>query len=155
MVISVLSDSRGGQIPSQSDMNQWAEAINQVLQRFSDKDWNYSRISLILTSLQEIPGPYCLTIDWIDVTGKAGKTVYKTSLDEMTWGKRHSYELGILEIISLRLNHALTEITSDDFWHGIRPVLRLQKKEELFLIGQTHGFWHRVEEVQGEEFENR
>jgi hypothetical protein len=140
---------------SAEDMTAWAQAVNQVLARFSEKDWNYSRLSLKVLSINEIDGPYALTIDWIDVQGKAGKNVYKNCLNEVTWGGRHSHELGILELISLRMNKALSEVSSDDFWHGVRPVLRLQKKTELEKLGQNHGFWYQVEEVEGEEFENR
>jgi hypothetical protein len=140
---------------SAEDMSAWAQAINQVLSRFSEKDWNYSRISLKLLKLNEINSPYALAVDWLDVGGKIGKNAYKNCQNEVTWGGRHSHELGILELISLRINKALSEVSSDDFWHGVRPVLRLQKKAQLEKLGQSHGFWYQVEEVEGEEFENR
>jgi hypothetical protein len=140
---------------SSGDMDEWAKALNEVLSRFSDKDWNYSRISIEVVPVKQLKSPYALIVDWIDVNGKAGKLAYKNCMSEVTWGGRHSHELGILELISLRLNKALSEISSDDFWHGIRPVLRVQKKRELNDIGQTHGFWYQVEEVEGEQFENR
>lgn len=141
--------------PQAEDMAVWMEAINRVLQRFSDKDWNYSRIALTLESLKERMTPYVLGVDWLDVRGKQGMAEFQTSQSEISWGMRHSHELGILEIISLRLNHALSELTTAEEWQGIRPVIRLQKRSELMDKGQTHAFWYRVEEVQGETFENR
>lgn len=137
------------------DLIAWVDAINGVLSRFSDKDWNYSRLSLKAFKLNEISGPYALGVDWIDVEGKSGRNVYKTCLNEVTWGGRHSHELGILELISLRMNKAIAEVSGDDFWRGIRPVLRLQRKAHLEKLGQTHGLWYQVQEVEGEEFENR
>lgn len=144
-----------GRLISEENMIAWAQALNLALARYSEKDWNYSRLSLKVLMLNEIKGPYALAIDWIDVGGKTGQNVYKTCISEITWGNRHSHELGVLELISLRMNKALSEVSSDDFWHGVRPVLRLQRKAELESLGQTHGFWYQVEEVEGEEFENR
>ena len=142
-------------LPKLSDMTLWAEAINQATKNFSEKDWNYSRIKLIIYNLEQLTSPYVLNIDWLDLRGKQGQKEYKSCLDEVTWGKRHSNELGILEMISLRLNDALAETTTPEYWHGIRPVIRLQKSTELLKKGQTHAFWYDVEEIQGEEFENR
>jgi len=141
--------------PHLSEMTAWGEAINQALQRFCDKDWNYSRISLIACELSELDSPYILAVEWLDVRGKHGQEEYRTLVGEITWGERHSDELGMLEIASLRLNRALIEITTADYWHGIRPIMRLQKQSDLLAKGQTHGFWYRVDEVQGEEFDAR
>lgn len=142
-------------VPSSGNMTAWAEAINSALKQFSDKDWNYSRILLIIKELKDFTSPYFLRIEWLNMNAKKGIADYKTILDEVTWGSRHSYELGILEIISLRLNYALSEVTSTDYWHQVRPVFRLQKKDEALAQGYTHGFWYEIQEVQGEEFENR
>lgn len=136
-------------------MAQWVAAINQALHRVPDMDWNYSRIELTLVSLHETVVPYVLEIDWLDVRGRTGEAAYRASLDEITWGQRHSHELGILEIASLRLNRALAEATSAAYWHDVRPVIRLQKRTDLLEKDRTHAFWYRVEELQGEEFENR
>lgn len=141
--------------PKSSDLEAWAVAINKALSQFSDKDWNYSRLSLVLVEISQLTYPYVLMIDWLDVAGRVGEAQFKTVLGEVTWGGRHSHELGILELISLRLNKALTEVTSADYWHGIRPIVRLTKRADLVQKGQTHAFWYAVKEVQGEEFENR
>lgn len=138
-----------------SGLNAWGEAINQAIKRFSDKDWNYTRLTLIMRNLNEISAPYVLGIDWLDVREKQGQLEYRTILNEITWGARHSNELGLLEIVSLRLNHALSEVSADEYWRGIRPVVRLQKRVDLLETGQTYAFWYRAEEVEGEEFENR
>src|SRR5689334_6556476 len=93
-------------IVHKEDMEIWAKTINQALQRFSDKDWNYSRILVTVCPLNEVSSPYVLWIDWLDMRGKQAQAAFKTIQQEVTWGGRHSHELGILEIISLRLNHA-------------------------------------------------
>ena len=133
----------------------WAKAINQAIQHFSDKDWNYSRIILIPCELKERVSPYVFGIDWLDTHGKKGQADYKAVLQEVTWGQRHSHELGILEIVSLRLNDALSQVTSTEYWHGVRPVIRLQKRSDFLEKGQTHAFWYQIQEAQGIEFENR
>jgi hypothetical protein len=140
---------------SSDDLQKWADAMNQSLKRVSDKDWYYSRISFVVKSLQEIDSPYVLQVDWIDTRSKNGEKHYKEMISELTWGQRHSYELGILEIVSLRLNQGLNTVTSSEYWHGIRPIVRVEKKQELLDISQTHGFWYQIQEVQGEEFESR
>ena len=157
MISSTEKTEKGkaSEVASPSDIALWAKAINKVLERFSDKDWNYSRIYLIPCCLKETLSPYVLGIDWLDMHSKQGKLDCKTALDEVTWGERHSSELGMLEVISLRLNRALSEVTTADYWHGVRPILRLQKRSDLLGKDQTHAFWYRIEEVQGEEFENR
>jgi hypothetical protein len=142
-------------VPSESDLQAWCDAINKAIKKFSDKDWNYSRISLVIKRLNEINAPYVLHIEWLDIKGKKGAAEYKESVGEVTWGQRHTHELGMLEIASLRLNQALNMVTSSEYWHNIRPVIRLQKKEEISRRLQTHAFWYQIEEVQGEEFENR
>ncbi len=141
--------------PHSADMIAWADAINRVLKRFSDKDWNYSRIFLETRPVQELSSPYVLGVEWLDVRNQQSEGDYKNSLQEIIWGERHSHELGMLEIASLRLNRALAEVTTADFWHGVRPVIRLQKRSDLLEKGQSLAFWYRIEEVQGEEFENR
>lgn len=141
--------------PKAADLTAWADAINAALGRYSDKDWNYSRIRLVPCPIRETDAPYLLMVEWMDVRSKTGQAAYKTSQDEVTWGGRHSHELGVLEIISLRLNLALSQVTSAEFWDGVRPVVRLQKKAAIEALGQTHAFWYRVDEVQGEEFDNR
>jgi len=138
-----------------TDMLAWTDAINRALGRFSDKDWNYSRILLETRPVQGLSSPYVLGIEWLDVRNHQGQADYKNSLQEVVWGERHSHELGMLEIASLRLNRALAEVTTADFWHGVRPVIRLQKRSALLEKGHALAFWYRVEEVQGEEFENR
>ncbi len=138
-----------------SHLKTWAEALNQALARYSDKDWSYSRIRIQVCDLSEQPSAYVLEVDWLDVQGKQAQTVLKNLKGEMTWGERHSYELGILEVISLRLNRALMEVTSDAHWNNVRPVFRLARRGELLEKGRTHAFWYQVTEVEGEEFENR
>jgi hypothetical protein len=131
------------------------EPINIALQSYSDKDWNYSRIKLEVRELGSLTGPYALWIDEIDVRNPVKRKEFKACEDEVTWGSRHSNELGILELISLRINKALIESTSDEYWDYRRPVIRLAKKEELAQKGITKAFWYVVTEVAGEDFDNR
>jgi hypothetical protein len=100
-------------------------------------------------------GPYTLWVEYVDVSTKTGRITFKTCTDEVTWGCRHADELGILELISLRLNKALIESTSDEFWSYRRPVVRLAKKEELIKQDISVGLWYQVQEIAGEEFDNR
>ncbi len=129
--------------------------INEALQGCSDKDWNYSRIRLQTRSLANIPSPYALRIEEINLLDKPGKQELARLRDEIEWGRRHSDELGILEIISLRVNRALLECTSDQFWDYHRPVIRLVKKQLLEEQGIADAIWYEVEEVRGEEFDSR
>ena len=129
--------------------------INSALKAYSDKDWNYSRIALVLRPLREFDGPYVLRIDRLDLTAKAGQKDLKALVDEVRWGDRHSSELGILEVVSLRINKALLEATSDEFWQYQRAVVRIAGREELGREQSTNAIWYQVTEVAGEDFDNR
>lgn len=131
------------------------QQINDALRRCPDKDWNYSRITLQLRPLTQADSPYLLWVEHIVTTQKSGKGELASLKSELTWGGRHSDELGILEIISLRINKALLEHTSDEFWTDHRPVIRTVSKQELEAQGITEAFWYHVEEVVGNDFENR
>jgi hypothetical protein len=131
------------------------DRINSALDRYSGKDWNYSRIYLEQKPLSEIHGPYVLWCDLISTKTKQGIADLETVQHEVSWGDRHSNELGILEIISLRLNKALFETTSNEFWGTERPVVRVVRKQAIEQQGISDAFWYRVQEVWGEEFDNR
>ncbi len=131
------------------------ERINDQLKLYSDKDWNYSRISLETRALESLDGPYVLWIDFIETRSKRGKSDFQTFSHEVTWGARHSAEIGILELISLRINKAMLELTNVETWDYNYPVIRLVKKEDLVKQGIKEAFWYRVTEVIGEEFDNR
>ena len=122
------------------DISEAAQRINRALAGYSDKDWNYSRIHLQLRALTDINSPYVL---WIEPSDDL-----KTLQSEISWGNRHCDELGILEIVSLRLNKALMELKES-------VIVRLVKKEELQAQGFEEAFWYEVEEVAGEEFDSR
>lgn len=124
--------------------------INEALCSYADKDWNYSRIRLQTRTLDQITSPYAL---WVEYAGTQADL--KALKAEIIWGGRHGDELGILEIVSLRLNKALLDSTSDDFWDQRRPLIRLIKKQELELQGVESAFWYEVEEVGGEDFDSR
>ena len=129
--------------------------INSALLAYSDKDWNYSRIALVIRPLREFDSPYVLRLEFLDLTTRAGRKDLKTLVDEVKWGDRHSSELGILEVVSLRINKALLEITSDESWQYKRAVVRITRKEELAGEHPTHAIWYQVTEVVGEDFDNR
>ena len=137
------------------DMPALIQKIEDALRNVSDKDWNYSRIALQLRPLAQIDSPYCLWLERIDVTNKTGMAEIARLKSEIVWGSRHSQELGILEIISLRLNRALLEHTTVEFWCNRRPVVRIVKKQELEAQGIVEALWYQVQEVGGEDFDNR
>ncbi len=131
------------------------EKVNKALLQYCDKDWNYSRITLHINLLESIIGPYALWVDIAQTKTKQGQADLKNSKSEVTWGEHHSNELGILEIISLRINKALLEASNDEFWDFERPIVRLAGKEELAQKGITHALWYEVVEVSGQDFDNR
>jgi hypothetical protein len=129
--------------------------INAALQDYSDKDWNYSRITLTTKPLDELKSPYILKIEVLDLKTKQGRTDLKTLSDEVKWGERHASELGMLEVVSLRVNKALLDVTSDEHWQFKRPVVRIAKKETLAGKQDTDVLWYQITEVAGEDFDNR
>ena len=129
--------------------------VNVALQDYSVKDWNYSRISLTTRTLDTLDSPYILRLEVLDLKSKQGRTELKTLSDEVKWGERHASELGMLEVVSLRINRALLEVTSDEYWQFKRPVVRIAKKEVLAGKETTHAIWYQITEVAGEDFDNR
>ncbi len=129
--------------------------INKALQEFSDKDWNYSRISLINRHFNMLNSRYILKLEVLDLDAKPGRTDLKTLSDEVKWGDRHSSELGMLEVVSLRINKALLEITSDQYWQNKRPVVRIVKAEDVAGENDDSVLWYQINEVAGEDFDNR
>jgi len=144
-----------GSSPSRSQLSSVARRLNQVLERYSDKDWAYSRIALEVLPLAELEAPYVLWLEWIPTIRPEGKQAFKDTEGEVAWGERHSSELGILEIISLRLNRALSSISTQEDFDGCRPIVRMMKKSDLEEAAIRDAFWYKVTEVQGDEFENR
>jgi hypothetical protein len=131
------------------------EQINDALSRVPDKDWNYSRIILEARVLTTLESPYVLWLEYVDANSKTGKAELTQLKSEITWGSRHSEELGFLEIASLRLNKALLDFTTDESWECSRPVIRTIKKQDLEKQGVIDAFWYRIEEVCGDDFDNR
>ncbi len=134
---------------------QLAERVNNSLMSYSDKDWNYSRISLVTQMLHDSESPYVLWCEYVNIADKASHDTLKSLNDELKWGERHSNELGFLELVSLRLNKALAESTSDDHWKNERPVIRVVKRHDLISQGITEAFWYQIQEVEGDMFDNR
>jgi hypothetical protein len=149
------SDQHGSS-PTQDDQgHSLLDRVNSALLNYSDKDWNYSRMSLITKLLGNTDGPYVLKIEVLDQTTKEGRNDLRSLMDEVKWGDRHSSELGMLEVVSLRINEALLEVTSNDYWHQKRPVIRIAKKEGIDRQATTHAIWYQITEVAGEDFDNR
>jgi len=140
---------------TRTDLQNIADRINKVLKLHSDKEWNYSRITLQVKLLSELNSPYVLTCDFLDMDSKDGKLGYNSLVDETSWGDRHSNELGILEIISLRINKALVESAAIAPWGSQRPFIRITKKETLTESSVTSALWYEVQEVTGEDFDSR
>jgi hypothetical protein len=150
------------EIPNQTSPTENAQMevavhqINKALEAYSNKDWNYSRIHLVIRPLQDFDSPYALTIESLDLNTTVGQNDLKALVEELKWGERHSSELGVLEVVSLRVNKALLEITSDQYWdHMLRPVVRIAKKDVLAGKKFTNAIWYQVTEVAGEDFDNR
>jgi hypothetical protein len=137
---------------SQSDL---VERVNEALGNYPDKDWNYSRISLIAKPFGDVDGPYVLKVEILDQRTPAGRGELKTLADEVKWGDRHSSELGMLEIVSLRINKALLEVSNNDYWNQKRPVVRIVKKQAVDREDTTYAIWYHITEVAGEDFDNR
>ncbi|NIO06727.1 MAG: hypothetical protein GTO40_01580, partial [Deltaproteobacteria bacterium] len=97
----------------QIDIVKLASQINSKLVTHSAKDWHYSRITLVTKDLSSFQSPYVLWVDTFNPQDPAEKKELKSLVAEVKWGTRHSHELGILELISLRLNKALLETTTD------------------------------------------
>jgi hypothetical protein len=137
------------------DLQQLVTRLNVALESYSDKDWNYSRISLSIRPLDGFDSPYSLWPEVLDLVTKQGRGDLKTLSDEVKWGDRHSSELGVLELISLRINKALLESTSDKFWQNKRPFLRVVSRHLLVEQAVKSALWYDVREVRGEDFDNR
>jgi hypothetical protein len=105
--------------------------------------------------LDKLDCPYTLKIDLLDQTTKAGQEELKTLTSEVKWGDRHSSELGMLEVVSLRINKALLEITTNEDWNQKRPVIRIAKRQQVDSETNTSVLWYQIIEVSGEEFDNR
>ena len=131
------------------------DSVNSALLNYSDKEWNYSRISLVCKPLVKIDGPYMLKFDVLDLTTREGRKELRSLVDEVKWGDRHSSQLGMLEVVSLRINKALLEVTGDGYWHQRRPVIRIVKKEDVDSEVTTHAVWYQITEVAGEDFDDR
>ena len=139
----------------QGDLEQLVTRLNRALESYSDKDWNYSRISLTVKPLSDSESAYFLWPEVLDLNTKPDNVDLKSLSDEAKWGDRHSSELGVLEMVSLRINKALLECTSNEFWQNQRPVLRVVNKHLLADKGVTSALWYEVREVCGEDFDNR
>ena len=138
-----------------SALTQLVTRLNAALDSHSDKDWNFSRISLSIRPLAGSDNPYFLWPEVLDLVTEQGRNDLKTLTDEVKWGERHSSELGMLEIVSLRVNKALLVSTSDEFWQNQRPVLRVIAKHLLVTQEIPSAIWYEVNEVRGEDFDNR
>ncbi len=133
----------------------FAEHVNALLKRYPDKEWNYSRITLTVRSLDSLATEYVLWPDSIDPRNAAGRESLKSMLKELAWGDRHSSELGILELISLRLNRALVELTGGLEAVGEIPVIRVVPRQSIQPKTAAQVLWYEVIEVSGEDFDSR
>ncbi len=143
------------------DVQPLVQKINAALKRYSDKDWNYSRIALTVVEVSATESPYLLGCELVDLGTRQEAKALKDVQSEVTWGDHHSNELGILELVSLRVNKALLAVASrEDFVSGDpprkhHPVLRLVKRADLLAAKVAKAIWYEVQEVAGEEFDSR
>jgi hypothetical protein len=132
-----------------------AEKINNCLEKYSDKDWNYTRLRLQVLPIEAIGAPYALVLETISTDTARGQAELKALRREVEWGDHHSNELGFLELVSLRLNKAFLAVAFGVTGESQFPVLRLAKLETLRAQNHTHALWYVIEEVVGEEFDSR
>lgn len=143
------------------EIHNLVQRINEILQPYSDKDWNYSRLRLTVVELNALQCPYLLGCELIDTASPTAEQTLKDVRGEVNWGDHHSDELGILEIISLRLNKALLSLgkRSIVLWgtppKPKLPVIRLVKRQDLLALHTTKALWYEGQEVSGEDFDNR
>ena len=147
-----------------NDMLQWpmdttledvVTQLNSTLAAVTPKDWNYSRISLSVRALDSLSSPYVLWLEVVDPVTKSGRADLKALANEVRWGEHHSSELGILEIVSLRINKALLESEAIHLPQTKRIIVRIVKKDVLAKQGVRAAVWYEVNEVVGEDFDNR
>ena len=150
-----LFGEQGRIFPHGDALQALVSQVNTALENYSDKDWNYSRISLVIKPLEIIVGPYILSLEVLDQSIKQGRNDMKSLLDEVKWGDRHTSELSMLEVVSLRINKALLEVTNDEYWHKNRPVVRIARKQAIAGKSDTNAIWYTITEVAGEDFDNR
>lgn len=143
------------------NVNGLVQWINENLQKYSDKDWNYSRLRLKIIHVTSTESPYLLGCELIDMGKPQGDRLLKDVQGEISWGDYHSSELGILELISLRLNKALLGVVGHNYYLSgdppkkKHPVIRLVKRQVLIEANTPTAIWYEVQEVIGEEFDNR
>ena len=139
----------------------FVQRLNEILRRYSDKDWNYSRIRLVTLRVAALQCPYLLGCEFVDPNTRKGAREIKDVESEVIWGEHHSSELGILEIVSLRLNKALHAVVDENFQssgspsHRGHPIIRLLKRQTLLDANVPIAMWYEVQEVSGEEFDSR
>lgn len=140
---------------------EFVHRLNEILQHYSDKDWNYSRVRLVTLQVSALQCPYLLGCEFVDPNSKKGAREIKDVQSEVTWGEHHSSELGILELVSLRLNKALLAVVDEKFLsggppsHRGHPIIRLVKRQALIDANVPLAMWYEVQEVSGEEFDSR
>src|SRR5438132_317627 len=61
-----------GSSPARADLESVASRLNSVLERYSDKDWAYSRIALKVSPLADLDAPYVLWLEWIEAVSPEG-----------------------------------------------------------------------------------
>ena len=135
--------------PLNKQLEEGCGRVNEALRDYSDKDWNYSRISLVIQPLGKSVGPYALSLETLDLNTQQGRRDLKALVDEVKWGQRHSSELAMLEVVSLRINKALLEVTNDEHWQHKRPSCSNRKEGRpcwtehyaCVLVSSDRGSW--------------
>lgn len=141
--------------PPATDLTGFADAANRILAKYDDKDWNYSRILLVTRTLQSLDSAYFLVPDSIDPRNAEGRQALRDLVKELAWGERHSNELGVLELVSLRVNHALVELSGGPHAKEEIPVVRVVPRQSVEPKPGTQVLWYEVVEVSGEDFDSR
>jgi len=141
-----------------TSITRWKDAVNQVnaaLQEYSDKDWNYSRISLGYTPVICIRQPLCPRLETLDLSRNRGRPI-SNPIRRGEMGRTPTLpNFGMLEVVSLRINKDSSKSQATNIGN-ISAQWFVSLKREV-LVGQptVHAIWYRISEVAGDDFDNR
>ena len=125
--------------------------INDNLARADDESWHYSRLRLTTCPIDEIPGAKVLWLETISTDTRDGQRLLRELQGRVSVAVGHLSELPIIQIVICRMNEALLELSTDDYWQHQRPFITWAKKSELVQRGILVALWYRVEEQLGDD----
>lgn len=125
--------------------------INDNLVQVDDEAWHYSRLRLTTCLLDEIPGAKVLWLETIATDTREGQRLLRELKSRVSAAVGHLSELPILQIVICRMNQALLDLTTDDYWQHRRPFITWAKKSEMAQRGTPVALWYQIEERLGDD----